>query len=708
VDVAVSSNGRILVAGADQDYAETSTRAFVASWASATAIPVVTQLAVGNEMATAEAKSVAFSPNQQGYVLWRDSSSTPTQSFIAAITNGVPGSSVVLGSDPIYGLAVDGTETLYTTRYTPSGSVLVKATLAGISSLVPISRSGWVGLDAANNVYVAGETYDVSATSRLYVQSLGPQGQTRYAWSSVLLNGDSQVFDAAVDPDGGLVLVGMTNADAFPRVGGVGVPRTNDRYSAFILQLTPSGTSIAYSDLFNATTTWNRGTQFAAITIDAAGNAAIAGSVIDESNEWVSGLLTRVQIQDLPTPPPHTRSYYIQSRNLQLATQSGCDARRNGEQGIVVLAFGRPASVTQQNGTVVPGVRLVNAASPYITLDVVEDILLAFAVGYSVPNANWRGYQCTNSSAASPLSITLVAGLSNSAFGISETEWYDNANLTDQHGRLWSQMINRVDEKFRRPLVVNGTTIRLTPKVRIAAGYDAEAYQSQDNRETQRIPAPNEHGNWEWSTYEPTRTWLEGYTHYQEENRTFKTMYIFGSCESCPRLGTPDQWVQDTAQDGKKQVLDRVVYVNWKVSATVYPLPQIYHTPYPYEWYNVRWYGHSRPAPEHAPIQFGQVMTQCDDSACIIPAKSIPPSAIPRLSPLFSCDTQGAPCVGSDWQPFLCTASQCSDFTPSAGWQALDDTLRNPNLGAVELYRKPPQYITDICQQIRSCDQGQS
>ncbi|GAA5526314.1 hypothetical protein [Herpetosiphon gulosus] len=419
------------------------------------------------------------------------------------------------------------------------------------------------------------------------------------------------------------------------------------------------------------------------------------------SNQSFLATVADITIQTKPQPPAYSVSYYVQSKSIKGALQSGCDARRGGDR-MVVLAFGRPS---RQDGDPTTRVMLLvqqndQAESLYISYDQIYEWALAFAVGYATPYATWQGEQCTGLPAQynpatldSPLlpkaELTLVLGSSNAARYDGIT-YQDNPYLTGDDGIAWGELINDVEEDLRNPLNLGSITTKIFPRVKIAAGFDAEYYQHPwgDDR-SHRVPINGEkHGSWEWSTYAWTVAWLLSYDQYQRQSAQSNHIYIFGSCESCPRAWSPDTWGTDI-----KTVFGRVIYVNWKLYSA-YPMPQLYQAPYIFEWVNVVRYARN----QNIGMHIGQLMTDCANTANC----QLPRGGGARLTP-FDCFVQGsdALCPNGDWQPYSLLIDSdpltpaYKEFPPHHGWQAFTDQMT-----ATRSETTPPKHVTDICGQV--------
>jgi hypothetical protein len=221
--------------------------------------------------------------------------------------------------------------------------------------------------------------------------------------------------------------------------------------------------------------------------------------------------------------------------------------------------------------------------------------------------------------------------------------------------------------------------------VSFVGGYDFEYYASTDFdcRDTSlgdRGQCPDVHGNGifadpdEWSSYRindsaksGAKYWAEGLT-----SNSSVAAFNFGSCEDCPRDGSPTTWAQDPVLS---EVLNRVYNVSYGLLNT-WPLPQIYVTPYMWEWYNVKWYAKSVKLND---MRFIGAMSGCAvNSLCASRMTNTPTRFNDRFDDV--CTTQyGANCIGN-WQPYSCTSGDaggagCPYLPPHRAWQALTDML---------------------------------
>jgi len=406
-----------------------------------------------------------------------------------------------------------------------------------------------------------------------------------------------------------------------------------------------------------------------------------------------------------PQPPRHTTSYYMQSADINRALQLGCDARVRGDRGVSVLDFGSP--VSWQSSSFRPpvtryGARLIQVGR-LVSTDEIALAVLGFAIGYVEPYARWNNYTCSglplSPSQLQAPNLSIAVGISNSALFSTRTRtWRDNPDLNASHGAAWANMLNTIDNLLRTTRSINRQPVRLYPFVGVTASYDSEYYQTPIG--DTRVPSTGRRTNGsrdadQWSTYPPTLAWADSYDLRQRQTQQLR-LYNFGSCESCPRIGNPNTWkplVNGQRQSTTtSQTLDRVYHLTWQLY-TAYPLPQIYFTPRPNEWYNVRWYVNSI---YRRNMTFSGVMTQCGSSGCSTADTG-------RLE-AYNCTPDGSTCTGQ-WAGFKCpplsSRQPCPNFYPSQGWQALSDTISATvtPYGAVNADIRPQtqlDWVTDI------------
>jgi uncharacterized protein (TIGR03437 family) len=170
-----------------------------------------------------------------------------------------------------------------------------------------------IGTDAAGNVYIAGET----STQALKVTSGALQpaygGETtdpytgdafiaKFTPAGVLVyvtylggSADDLATGMAVDGSGNAYITGYTNSPNFPvttgalqaAFGGFGGNSCNRLGDAFVAKLNPSGTQLIYSTYLGG----SMDDAGAAIAIDAAGNAYVAGTTLSTNFPVTAGVI---------------------------------------------------------------------------------------------------------------------------------------------------------------------------------------------------------------------------------------------------------------------------------------------------------------------------------------------------------------------------------------------------------------------------------
>lgn len=367
--------------------------------------------------------------------------------------------------------------------------------------------------------------------------------------------------------------------------------------------------------------------------------------------------------------PNYTTSYYILDTQAKVMFSMGCRARSNGEQGIVILAFGSP----RNNGTATRpryGTRLLFPPKPFVSTQVIAQAVYHFARGY-------LSQSCVESGNPTRPNLVLVVGTSNSRICENDrcrcvissdsrpseancdrpnptiVNWIDNPALTRNHGQAWREMIVAINDQLR--------TSRYWPLVRAAGGYDAEF----------GAPAWNSAGTMEWArgfTQQP------GKVKNDPNSRNPVFLYNFGSCEDCPRKQT---YLSRTS--AQKDRLDQVYQLSWGLPYTR-PLPQIYFAPYAQEWFNVRRYAQERYREQ---MDIVGVVTGCRD---VLRAAS--------ASPATGCSFSDP----RHWSEYP-VGSPRTTLPPTQGWLALYETLNAPTTpdGTRNRYQQRVlSWVTDI------------
>jgi len=351
----------------------------------------------------------------------------------------------------------------------------------------------------------------------------------------------------------------------------------------------------------------------------------------------MSGVPSRAVSRQITIPPfPFTTSYYMSTIDASAAFQKGCEVRKEGQQGIVVLNFGAPRYL----GVKGFGTRLIRGQRAYVTLSQIENAVKAFAFGYQY-------VQICDSPPANPVAPKLVI-----AIGTTNSKTYPNENptipladnrvLSDTYilngigttsGQEWAKVVNSVNS------YLGGTNA--FPAIQAAGAYDAEF------------------GVGEWSNFDLTLGWANSFS-----KATKAYYYAFGTCDGCPTDPQEANW-----NVGEKQVMEKAFKISWDVPAAV-PLPQVYYGDpnQAQQWANVRWYAHQ--SPYNANMVFYGGMTGCLRVGCVF-----------RNS--------------SSWR----SVPYFQELSPSQGWNALFDTINAPISpdNAINTYPQPNiRWITDI------------
>lgn len=168
-----------------------------------------------------------------------------------------------------------------------------------------------VAVDPAGNVYVAGATCakDFPTTPGAFNHSF-PDGEmyrmfvakisaTHVLVYSTFLGGSSgfwndDPYGLVVDGEGNAYLAGFTNSSDFPTTSGALQPIYGGNDDAFILKLSPDGSSLVYATFLGG----HAADAATGLAVDAAGNAYVTGWTTDH---WVD--LPSLGADDFPTTP---------------------------------------------------------------------------------------------------------------------------------------------------------------------------------------------------------------------------------------------------------------------------------------------------------------------------------------------------------------------------------------------------------------------
>jgi hypothetical protein len=206
--------------------------------------------------------------------------------YVTGFTNG--GFPVTAGAyDTTYN---GGLEDIYVAKLNSTGSTLVYSTYVG-GSLVESPSA--IAVDGSNNVYVSGlvqynsfpttvGAYDTTfnGATDIFAVKLNATGSALLYGTYLGGSADDYVSDMKVDGSGNLYLFGDTPSSNFPTTSGAYDRTLNSGYATYLTKLNPSGSALVYSTYLEGA---NAQTNGNALSIDASGNAYVAGSVYASS-----------------------------------------------------------------------------------------------------------------------------------------------------------------------------------------------------------------------------------------------------------------------------------------------------------------------------------------------------------------------------------------------------------------------------------------
>ncbi|MCL4298835.1 MAG: SBBP repeat-containing protein [Anaerolineae bacterium] len=206
--------------------------------------------------------------------------------YVTGFTNG--GFPVTAGAyDTTYN---GGLEDIYVAKLNSTGSTLVYSTYVG-GSLVESPSA--IAVDGSNNVYVSGlvqynsfpttaGAYDTTfnGATDIFAVKLNATGSALLYGTYLGGSADEYVSDMKVDGSGNLYLFGDTPSSNFPTTSGAYDRTLNSGYATYLTKLGPSGSALVYSTYLEGA---NAQTNGNALSIDASGNAYVAGSVYASS-----------------------------------------------------------------------------------------------------------------------------------------------------------------------------------------------------------------------------------------------------------------------------------------------------------------------------------------------------------------------------------------------------------------------------------------
>jgi len=173
---------------------------------------------------------------------------------------------------------------VFVTKINPSGTAIIYSAALGVG--YQSSLSGGIAVDASGNVYVTGETIDLSfpTTSGAYqethagikdvfVTKLNPSGSD-LVYSTLLGGSDDDAGRSiTIDGSGNAYITGEASVGNFPTTSGVFQENHAGNKDVFIAKLNASGTSLIFSTFLGGS-----GTDIGkAIDLDSSGNIYVAG-----------------------------------------------------------------------------------------------------------------------------------------------------------------------------------------------------------------------------------------------------------------------------------------------------------------------------------------------------------------------------------------------------------------------------------------------
>ena len=174
----------------------------------------------------------------------------------------------------------NGGEEAWVTKIASSGTSLIYSTYLGGSQL---NSAQAVGVDAAGDAYVVGDTYssDFPVKNSLkaygggddaFVTELNPTGSAIVFSSYLGGSGTDRASAVRLDAAGDIYIVGSTTSTNFPTVNAL-QPTLGGNTDVFVTKLNPSGSSIAFSTYLGGSDI----DQAISLAIDSSNNLYIAG-----------------------------------------------------------------------------------------------------------------------------------------------------------------------------------------------------------------------------------------------------------------------------------------------------------------------------------------------------------------------------------------------------------------------------------------------
>lgn len=298
-DIAVDSSGNVYVVGETQSLNYPLTPGVIDSTLSGASAAFVTKLnSTGSTLMYSSFLGGGTDNNESGRSIAVDSDGN---AYIVGVTSSeaFPVSSGAL--QPTLQGTMDG----FVAKLNPTGTSLMYATYLGGANLDAINS---IAVDQSGNAYVAGSTQSLMfpTTSGAFQPTFGGANQdgfvakidstgTSLIYATYLggTNNESAV-DIAVDSQGNTYVVGSTSSTDFPTTQGVFQRAfAGGAVDGFVTKLNPTGSALVYSTFLGGakadSDSLNGGDSVNAITLDAMGNAYLAGDTGSSSFPTTDG-----------------------------------------------------------------------------------------------------------------------------------------------------------------------------------------------------------------------------------------------------------------------------------------------------------------------------------------------------------------------------------------------------------------------------------
>ena len=176
-----------------------------------------------------------------------------------------------------------GGQDAFVAKVNAMGNALIYSTYLGGSGT---ESSAGIGVDAAGNAYVAGQTASPNFPTAnpwqpaygggdrdVFVAKLNPTGSALVYSTYLGGSGEDRAFGIAADAAGNAYVSGLTSSADFPVVNPLQSAYGGGPNDAFVVKVNPTGSALVYSTYLGG----SGDDQGLGIAVDAAGNAYVAG-----------------------------------------------------------------------------------------------------------------------------------------------------------------------------------------------------------------------------------------------------------------------------------------------------------------------------------------------------------------------------------------------------------------------------------------------